>query len=222
MRGSKPAGFSGAGERAARSLAPIGLTRALTADNTWCAARSPPRTSGGAARGSTVPAPRRAAHVQAAIITCSRHTCSRQWPRLALPSSEEASPAPCAGWCCEAAASQHQPAQGAGDASSDDGNARRGHCRLHVCRLHVMMAACTCAARLGAGTVEPRAAPPDVLGGDRAAHQVLSAVSALVRPIGASERAARSPAPLNPAGFEPRIPCVPDSGVVCRVCLSPT
>ena len=37
-----------------------------------------------------------------------------------------------------------------------------------------------------------------------------------------SERAARSPAPLNPAGFEPRIPCVPDSGLVCRVCLSPT
>ena len=37
-----------------------------------------------------------------------------------------------------------------------------------------------------------------------------------------SEHAARSPTPLNPAGFEPRIPCVPNSGLLCRVCLSPT
>ena len=36
-----------------------------------------------------------------------------------------------------------------------------------------------------------------------------------------SERAARSPTPLNPAGFEPRIPRVPNSGLLCRVCLSP-
>ena len=29
-----------------------------------------------------------------------------------------------------------------------------------------------------------------------------------------SERAARSPTPLNPAGFEPRIPRAPDSGLI--------
>ena len=29
-----------------------------------------------------------------------------------------------------------------------------------------------------------------------------------------SERAARSPTPLNPAGFEPRIPHVPNSGLI--------
>ena len=36
-----------------------------------------------------------------------------------------------------------------------------------------------------------------------------------------SERAARSPTPLNPAGFEPRIPRVPDSGLMCAVCVFP-
>ena len=35
-----------------------------------------------------------------------------------------------------------------------------------------------------------------------------------------TERAARSRTPLNPAGFEPRIPHVPNSGRACRVCLS--
>ena len=38
----------------------------------------------------------------------------------------------------EAAAPQHQPAQGAGDASSDDGNARRGHRRLQLARVCVL------------------------------------------------------------------------------------
>ena len=32
--------------------------------------------------------------------------------------------------------------------------------------------------------------------------------------LGSSERAARSPTPLNPAGFEPRIPRVPNSGLI--------
>ena len=38
-------------------------------------------------------------------------------------------------------------------------------------------------------------------------------------PALSSERAARSPTPLNPAGFEPRIPRVPNSGLM--PCVSP-
>ena len=44
--------------------------------------------------------------------------------------------------------------------------------------------------------------------------------AAAANPIDTSERAARSPTPLNPAGFEPRIPRAPNSGLMCAVCVS--